>query len=920
MVRCLFPLFFACSLLGQSSFTTGTVQVQISDPTGSAIADAALLVRHKASGASRSGRTDSHGAFTFPQLTIGEYSLHVEKAGFAAVDASSFNVSVGQVVTQRLTLPLASVSGRLEVTENIGSVDTAATSSGSALGDDRIEEAPSKGRNYFSFVALAPGVAPSPAAGAQKSMAGIRNPLADSGFSFSGMRGRNNSINIDGVDNRDETTGGNRVAIGLEMVEEFRVGGLSVGAELGGAAGGLVNMVTRSGTNLWHGDVTFFYQNGGIGARKPEVPAGERNRLSRYQPGVSINGPIRKDKTFFSTAFESEWEAEQEWSETPGTALPRIRSLLNSSAFAKGIVKEPLSGLFGTATRGTEFSLKMSHLKDEHNTFSGRYAYSRGRVFRDVQGPDNFLDQSANGSSLTADHAGVLSWMHVVSPAIVNDLRGQIARREQLLRPNSFGPLYEVPGVISIGQGPRLNAYRSENHYEVVDNLNWILGQHRLSIGAGSQTIRLNARMANRAAGIFSFPTLDAFLAATPDLYIQAFGNPAVQLNTTPVGVWLQDRYQARKGLTLEAGVRVDKQAMPVGFPSSPTNFSPRLGLAWQPDPSKQLVIRAGGGLFYDRYPLAYLNEAAWKNGTAGFEQFAFGPAAVQAFRLLGGGTASAPLAGLNQSTYLPSSNFPSPYSRKAGVGFEYGLNKDTKLTVEASHVRGFHLPRMRNISSTAVPSFLLEQTAKSSYKGISFSVNRRMSKDVAFLATYDLGTVHDDASDFDEQPQDPRNIRADWARSRIYQKHRLAASALFEIPNDGIPGVPVWLREALERISVAPIFTFMSGRPVNSLLTFDAARTGAYPLSARPPGVGRNPYFSPPTSSADIRLMKTFMTHHERAKLQFGVEAFNLLNHANVISISPYSNDGVKALTSYRGPVESANRRQFQMLVQWEY
>ncbi len=890
------------------------------DPTGSAIADAALIIRHKASGANRSGRTDGQGAFTFSQLRIGEYSLHVEKEGFSGVDASSVSVSLGQVVVQRLSLPLATVAGRLEVNESVGSVEIAATSSSAALGSDRIEEAPSKGRNYFSFVALAPGVVPSPQAGAQKSMAGIRNPLADSGFSFSGMRGRNNSINIDGVDNRDETTGGNRVAIGLEMVEEFRVGGLSVGAELGGAAGGLVNMVTRSGTNLWHGDATFFYQNGAIGARKPEVPAGQLNRLNRYQPGVSINGPIKRDKTFFSTALEAEWESEQEWSETPPDAVARIKSLLNSSTFAKGIVKTPLSGLFNTATRGTQFSLKMNHLKDEHNTFAGRYAYSRGRVLGDVQGSDNFLDQSSNGSSRTTDHSGVLSWLRVFSPSVVNDIRGQISRREQSLRPNAYGPLYEVPGVISIGQGARLYADRTENHFELVENLNLVFGKHRLSLGLSAQTIRLNARMANRAAGIFVFPTLNALLSASPDLYIQAFGNPAVEMNTVPVGMWFQDRIQVRSGLLIEAGVRVDKQSMPSGFPASPTNVSPRVGLAWQPDPSRQFVIRAGAGLFFDRYPLAYLNEAAWKNGSSGFEQYAFGSAATQVFRQLNAGTALAPITGLANTTYTPSSYFPSTYSRKVGLGFEYGIDKDTKVTVEASQVQGVHLPRMRNISSTTVPSFLLDQTAKSSYHGASFSVNHRMRNELAFLASYDLGGVHDDGSDFDEQAQDPRNIRADWAKSRIYQLHRVAASALFEIPNDGIPYVPVWLRESLERITIAPIFTFMSGRPVNSLLTFDAYRTGAYPLSARPAGVGRNPSFSPATTSFDIRVMKTFMTHHDRAKLQFGVEAFNLLNHSNIVSVSPYSNDGVKALTSYRGAVESANRRQFQMLVQWEY
>jgi len=130
-------------------------------------------------------------------------------------------------------------------------------------------------------------------------MAGLRNPANDSGFVFNGLRGRNNSISIDGVDNRDETTGGNRVAVGLEMIQEFRVSGTSVSSEFGGAAGGLVNIVTHTGQNIWHGDATFFLQNEDLNARNPEVELGARPLVRKYQPGTSAGGPIKRDRTFF---------------------------------------------------------------------------------------------------------------------------------------------------------------------------------------------------------------------------------------------------------------------------------------------------------------------------------------------------------------------------------------------------------------------------------------------------------------------------------------------------------------------------------------------------------------------------------------------------------------------------------------------
>src|SRR5258708_34336244 len=148
------------------------------------------------------------------------------------------------------------------------------------------------------------------------------------------MRGRNNSPSRDGVDNRDETTGGSRVAIGLEMVQEFRVSSSTTGAEFGGASGGIVNVVTHSGTNLWHGDATFFGQNERLNARDAQSRSSAKPEERRYQPGVSLNGPIRRDRTFFSTALEQEWESGQEWAEGPN-ALDEIHRALASPRHAE---------------------------------------------------------------------------------------------------------------------------------------------------------------------------------------------------------------------------------------------------------------------------------------------------------------------------------------------------------------------------------------------------------------------------------------------------------------------------------------------------------------------------------------------------------------------------------------------------------
>ncbi len=470
------------------------------------------------------------------------------------------------------------------------------------MGGDRIEETPALGRNYLGFVALVPGLTQAATGGQQRSMTRIRSPLADSGFSFSGVRARSNGMTIDGLDNRDETTGGNRVAVGLEMVQEFRVAGVSAGAESGGAAGGLINVITRTGVNQWHGDATWFFQNEMLNARKTEVDSGGRPRFRRRQPGVSVMGPFRKDSTFWAVAAEQEEESAQEWSETPSWAVDRINRILDQPG-------RVFSGLYPTSQRGLDFTFKLNHQATDRDALALRYAWSHGRALGDVQGPENFLDRSASGSSLTADRSLAATWLRVITPAMVNELHAQYGRREQRLWPNSSGPLVEIPGVASFGEAPRLNADRLETHAEFVEQWNLTAGRHRLSAGASVHAVRFEGRMANRFAGVELFPSLEAFEQRLPAMSWIVRGDPRTRLNTVPVALWLQERWQVLDHLLLEAGLRYDKQSLPFGLPEPPANWSPRLGLAWRPSVRTPWILRAGFGLFTDRYPLAYLND-----------------------------------------------------------------------------------------------------------------------------------------------------------------------------------------------------------------------------------------------------------------------------------------------------------------------
>ena len=907
-------LFAPTAALADSS-----IQGTVVDLTGASIVGARVTATLISKGMTRVTVTDASGQFRIPNLSIGSYTIRCEKESFQTVEVQQVTLSIGQALDQRIEMKVAQHSEDIEVREQPEALETTAITGSVALGGERIDENPTQNRNYLNYVLMVPGVAASANSNALLATAAMRSASPDSGFSFSGMRGRNNGLSIDGLDNRDETTGGNRVAVGLEMVQEFRVSSTNIAPEFGGAAGGNLNVVTLSGTNRWHGDANLFVGNDIFYARDPEVEIGTKPRFRSYQPGVSLNGPIQKDRTFFSTSLEGEYESSQDFSEASG-ATAFINAALQLPEFSRAATRRISETLFPSSSSSTEFSFRVDHHVNSTNELSVKYALSLGHVSHEVLGTDNFSEQSSRGSSLNHDQSFAASWQSAPNSTFVNDLRVQFARRTVELTPNVHGALIEIPGVVSFGQSWQLDASRTEDHYQVVESATRVHGNHQFGFGISAQLVHLNARLADQFGGIYIFPTVADFVQGTPDVFLQAFGDPRTVYNTVPVGVWIQDQWQPIAGLTLTGGIRYDAQKLPKPFSSATQNWAPRLGFAWHPAVKGPWVLRAGFGLFFDRYPLGFLNNAIQKDGIRAFEQYVTGAAAVQAFAAGQGGTLLAPLPGVAHSVYRPDPHFPSTYSRQFTAGVERSLGADTTLSVEYSNVHGFHLPQIRNANLVLPPQYQLEQSSSSSYQGVSVSLNRRLAKELTYLIGYTWGSTWDGASDYYEQPLNPANTQLDWAHSLQYQAHRIVASGIFELPWEDSLTAPRWLRSLSNRVEFGPIVTFGSPRPVNALESSDVFQTGAYPISARPFGLGRNPFDEPGQFSLDLRATKGFELWKDHGLTIFGVDAYNLTNHTNALRVSPYYSSRGVLLPTYRGLVETLGARRIQFSVQWEF
>ncbi|HYX40489.1 MAG TPA: carboxypeptidase-like regulatory domain-containing protein, partial [Pyrinomonadaceae bacterium] len=303
---------------GQNSAATATISGTVRDAAGQAIPGAVIALRELSTNLNRRATSAADGSYRISVLPVGTYQVRVESAGFAPYLNPQVTVAVGSTTTLDITLRPADVSAEVTITDRPLALDTSQTAVTTSIDPERIEELPVNSRNYLEFTLLAPGVAPANTQtnGGRSSTSGA--PRADSGFTFGGLRPRSNAISIDGLDNTDETTGAARVALSPEIVREFQIVNNGLSAEFGGAAGGAINVVTRTGANEWHGDLFTFLQNERFNARSPQLDASPSSRLRfrRYQPGGALGGPIKHDRAFFYVALEQEHLTAEDEAET----------------------------------------------------------------------------------------------------------------------------------------------------------------------------------------------------------------------------------------------------------------------------------------------------------------------------------------------------------------------------------------------------------------------------------------------------------------------------------------------------------------------------------------------------------------------------------------------------------------------------
>src|SRR5712664_1054176 len=321
--------FFTDSAAAQASRVGATLEGIVRDTSAALIPNSKVTLHNPLTNQSRTVTTDEQRFFRAAELAVGTYEVRVEQTGFAPYRQSGVEASLGQTVHLDIVLAPASASEQVTVNAQPSSLDPSQSSVVSSIDQERIEELPVRSRNYLDFVLLAPGVSSSPITSGTSGS----TPLTGSGFTFGGLRSRSNNLSIDGLDNNDEYTGSSRTELSPEIVQEFQVVNNGLSAESGGASGGSINVITRSGTNTVHGDAFLFAQDGAFNERDPFETESGKPSFRRFRAGFALGGPIVNDRTFYYVALEQEHNRGQLGSDIDPTVASTINAFLATGAF-----------------------------------------------------------------------------------------------------------------------------------------------------------------------------------------------------------------------------------------------------------------------------------------------------------------------------------------------------------------------------------------------------------------------------------------------------------------------------------------------------------------------------------------------------------------------------------------------------------
>ena len=641
-------LLTASMAAGQSA--TGAIAGTITDATGAVLPGATVVIRNTDTGAARELLTGSDGRFRAPELQPGPYTVAVSLAGFTSVERRGLALTVGREAVVNFPLEVGQVADVVTVVGEVSTVDTKHASTGGLIAEDQIRSLPLNGRSFIELANLTPGV--------QLTDQGGRGTSTGFGqkISVHGSRYTQNLFTLDGTMMNDQfnqagSASGNM--LGVEAVREFQVLTNSFSAEYGRHTGAVVNAATKTGTNLFHGSVFEFHRNEALDANRWEAKQNNLDKpdFARNQFGLSLGGPLLRNRTFFFGSYEG---LQERLGQTNTFIVPvdairtgaatAVRPYLDAFPRANGTLLDAQRAEYVRQdTRSTDEHyavVRIDHQFSPLATVFARYTFNDG----EVENPNR-----VNTGEVTKTRFQFLTLQHQIvrGAGFVN--RAQLGYTGSRLDGydfvldgislprHSFSDTDRGIGVISIsglsawgGSSTNPKFHRFSN-LQLGDTVSWNQGAHNLKFGAHMEYQMYDLTSDFTSFGSFNFRSLSDFLlvdrARTFDV-AQPGADTSRRLRQPVFGLFVQDDWQVRRDLTLNAGLRYEptgditeadgKLAQLIDF-ASPTaksgdativkaivrnpskkNLAPRVGFAWDATGDGRTAIRGGAGLFYD--------------------------------------------------------------------------------------------------------------------------------------------------------------------------------------------------------------------------------------------------------------------------------------------------------------------------------
>jgi carboxypeptidase family protein/TonB-dependent receptor-like protein len=751
VLNCLGFLFF-CVPWGIAQTTTATLSGVLSDETGAVLPGAHVVVMNTDTGVQRTASTDEKGLFQLADLPPGPYKVTVSLAGFETLVRDGITLAVGQRADLKLAMKVGAVTERVTVTEEAPVVNTSNSSVSGVVEEKRIQELPLNGRDFSQLPMVEAGVF------AMRN-SDSSNPGKGYGMhiSMGGSRANQTLWLLDGSNINTGTAFGTPgsaagVMLGVDAVQEFQVLTSGYGAEMGGTSGGVINMISKSGTNNLHGSLFEFLRNSDLDARNFfDV---ERPPFKRNQFGGSLGGAIKKDKTFFFGNYEG---LRQRLGVTIVDTVPDVNvhnglipapgGGLQQVAVAPEIV--PYLALWpmpnGPELGGGLASLSLSpsspvtenffvvrvdhHISDNQSLFS-RFTYDQGNVSSPDAVPITSTQTAMHSRFATVQHD------HIVSPQFLMTTR--IAYNRTLVGfdetpliayPSSLNlmlpgylPEISFPGSTKMGPKGQNIGGRAQNRYDFQEGFQYTHGTHAMKFGAEIQHVGVNLNSQSSGAnGTFTWNTLQGFLLDSRFASFAAVApgsSPNRSLVQYVYGFYFQDDWKMRPNFTWNLGVRYDpfsvpkekygriatlsdwvtatvmQSDIPIFKNPSKKNMSPRVGFAWDPKGDGKNAVRAGIGMFYQMFNSSdYYSTASQNSPFYGATASVFGNlASAVADMAKAGPPLLTPVLDANSQPKLIQWDMNAPYEIKFNFSLERQLPGN--LSVSAGYVgdRGIHL------------------------------------------------------------------------------------------------------------------------------------------------------------------------------------------------------------------------------------